>query len=151
MPLNRIEVGSIRAKATAAHIHEICRSKGGWKPGFTEVFDGSNWMWAAAHIGIVHALQGSADLAWEAISKAALSAGPFTSPNEHITRYDEIRVPWFTTGCGAWLYALHSMFVQVDEGGAILLPAIPKELECITFRDLRATRGTLVSGEVRRG
>ncbi len=147
----RIEVDSPVALATAAHIHEVCRSTRGWKPGFSEVFEGSNWMWTAAHLGIVHALQGNGDLAWEAIKAAPESAGPFLSPNEHVDKDSVVHVPWFTTGCGGWLYALNCLFVQVDEEGAKLLPAVPSALPNAKFRDLRADYGVLVSGEFRDG
>src|SRR5262249_34904664 len=142
----RIDVDSPRAIASATHIHKVCRSTKGWKPGFSEVFEGSNWMWTAAHLGIVHALRGNGDLAWEAIKEAPASAGPFLSPNEHVDKDGVIHVPWFTTGCGAWLYALNCLFVQVDEEGTILLPAVPSELKDFHFRDLRAQYGVLVSG-----
>src|ERR1041385_2018538 len=57
----RIDVNSPRAIASAEYIHKVCRSTTGWKPGFSEVFQGSNWMWTAAHLGIVHAMQGNGD------------------------------------------------------------------------------------------
>jgi hypothetical protein len=142
----RIDVDSPRAVASAEYIHKVCRSTKGWKPGFSEVFEGSNWIWAAAHLGIVHALQGNGNLAWEAIKEAPASAGPFLSPNEHVDKDGVIHVPWFTTGCGAWLYALNCLFVQVDEEGTKLLPAIPSELRDFHFRDLRGDSGILVSG-----
>ncbi len=147
----RIDVDSARARASAVKLHEVLRSTRGWKPGFSDVFNGSNWMWAGAHLGIVHAMQENADLAWDAVRNAAASAGPFLSPNEHITAEDEIRVPWFTTGCGAWLYALNCLFVQVDEHGTRLLPAIPDTIPSARFRNLRAHGGVLISGEFNNG
>jgi hypothetical protein len=143
----RIDVDSERARVSARHIHETFRSTRGWKPGFSEVFRGSNWMWMAGHLGAVHAMQGNADLAWEAVRGAVLSAGPMLSPNEHVDSDDEIHVPWFTTGCGGWLYALNALFVQVDEEGTILLPSVPDALPNVRFRDLRAHGGVVVSGE----
>jgi hypothetical protein len=147
----RIDIDSQRARRSAEHIHEICRSTRGWKPGFSEVFDGSNWMWMAGHLGIVHALQGNAELTWEAVRRGPLSAGAFLSPNEHTNGSDIIQVPWFTTGCGGWLYALNALFIQVDEEGTRLLPAVPKDLPNTRFRDLRAEGGVLVSGEFKEG
>ncbi len=147
----RVEVDSERAKASAEYIHRVCRSTKGWKPGFSEVFEGSNWMWTAAHLGIVHAMQGNAELAWEAIKEAPASAGPFLSPNEHVDKDGVIHVPWFTTGCGGWLYALNCLFVQVDEEGTKLLPAVPATLSNARFCDLRADRAVLVSAEFKYG
>jgi len=147
----RVEVDSERAKASAEYIHRVCRSTKGWKPGFSEVFEGSSWMWTAAHLGIVHAMQGNAELAWEAIKEAPASAGPFLSPNEHVDKDGVIHVPWFTTGCGGWIYALNCLFVQVDEEGTKLLPAVPAALSNARFRDIRADRGVLVSAEFKYG
>ena len=79
------------------------------------------------------------------------SAGPLLSPNEHRNRAGVIQVPWFTTGVGAWLYALNALFVQVDEEGTRLLPAVPDSLAAVRFRDLRAELGVLVSGELHAG
>jgi hypothetical protein len=147
----RVDVESARARASAEHIHRVCRSTKGWKPGFSEVFEGSNWVWQAGHLGVVHALQGDAELAWEAIRGGPASAGPFLSPNEHLDREGSVQVPWFTTGCGGWLYALNCLFVQADEEGTILLPAVPAALTDCSFADLRAEQGVLVSGEFRGG
>lgn len=146
-----VDVDSARARNSAAYIHKVCRSTRGWKPGFSEVFEESNWMWTAGHLGIVHAMQRNADLAWETIRIAPESAGAFLSPNEHRNRDDRVVVPWFTTGCGAWLYALNAMFVQVDEQGTILLPAVPDELTDTRFRNLRGVGGVLLSGSFEKG
>lgn len=147
----RTDVQSLRARRSAEHIHRVCRSTQGWKPGFSEVFTGSNWIWTAGHLGIVHAMQENAALAWEAVRDATLSAGAFLSPNEHRDRNDVVQVPWFTTGCGAWLYALHALFVQVDEAGTRLLPAVPTECPNAHFTDLRGDSGVLVSAAFSEG
>lgn len=147
----RLEIGTKRARRSAEHIHEVCRSTQGWKPGFSDAFFKSNWMWMAGHLGIVHALHGDAERAWDAVRHGPASAGPFLSPNEHRNSIGVPVVPWFTTGCGGWLYALHALFVQVDEQGAILLPAVPEQTPNAHFRDLRADWGALISGEFRDG
>jgi hypothetical protein len=147
----RLEVGTERARRSAEYIHEVCRSTQGWKPGFSDAFFGSNWIWMAGHLGIVHALNGDSKRAWDAVRHGPASAGPFLSPNEHRDSIGKVVVPWFTTGCGGWLYALHSLFVHVDEQGAVLLPAVPEETPNARFRDLRADWGALVSGEFRDG
>src|SRR5437764_8295120 len=108
-------------------------------------------MWTGVELGIVDAMQGNGDLAWEAIPRATESAGPLLSPNEHVNKDGVVHVPWFTTGCGAWLYALHCLFVQVDEEGTRLLPAIPAALPNARFRDLCAERRVLISGAFKEG
>lgn len=146
----RIDIESSGARRSVEHIHRLCRSGKGWKPGFSDVFTNSNWMWTAGHLGIVHALQENAELAWAAVWRGPESAGAFLSPNEHL-KDDIVQVPWFTTGCGGWLYALNALFVQVDEAGTRLLPAVPDVLPNTRFRDLRAEGGVLVSGSFEAG
>ena len=54
-------------------------------------------------------------------------------------------VPWFTTGCGAWLAALHWMFARVDDDGDHILPAVPESLSSFQVRGLRLSRGVSIS------
>ncbi len=143
-----LEIDSERAVSSAEMIHLACASTRGWKPGHSEVFDGHNWMWVAGHLGIVHAMQGDAERAWEAIRLGPASAGPFLSPNEHRDQDMVVQVPWFTTGCGGWLAALNSLFLQVSKDGTKLLPAVPPGLQNWRFRDLLAHDGVTISGEM---
>lgn len=147
----RVEVGTGRARRTAELIHRVCRSTLGWKPGFSDAFVDSDWMWMAGHLAAVHALHRDSDRAWEAILGGVASAGALLCPNEHVDRHREIRVPWFTTGVGAWVFGLYSLLVQVDERGALLLPAVPADTPDLRFRDLRADHGVLVSGRYEGG
>lgn len=146
-----VDVNGDIGRQSASHIHEVCRTAKGWRPGFSEGFTDHAWIWMAGHLAIVHALQGNADLAWEAVRTGPESAGAFLSPNEHRNRDDRVMVPWFTTGCGGWLYGLNALFVQVDEGGTKLLPAVPGDLPNALFRNLRAEGGVLVSATFREG
>lgn len=146
-----VDAGSHRARASAARIHAVCRSSMGWKPGLSETFEGHTWMWAAGHLGIVHAMLGDAARAWDAVRGGPMSAGPFLSPNEHRNAAGIVQVPWFTTGCGGWLYALHALFVQVDEEGSRLFPAAGTALASARFRGLRADRGVTVAARLADG
>lgn len=139
------------ARLTAEMIHEACRSDRGWKPGYSDVFAGSNWMWTAGHLGIVHAMLGDSERAWEAIRSGPSSAGPLLSPNEHLDRDGAVKVPWFTTGVGGWLHALHSLFVQVDAEGTLLLPAVPSATPNLRFSGLRGTCGVVFAAEYHSG
>ncbi|MDE2126540.1 MAG: hypothetical protein KGJ62_08120 [Armatimonadetes bacterium] len=147
----RIEFSSARALQTAQTAHESLRSQKAFKPGLAEPYEQSMWTWAGAHLAAVHAWQGSGALAWEALRGGAASAGAFCSPNEHVDRNGHVRVPWFTTGAGLWLYALNALFVQVDEVGTRLLPAVPPGVPSLTFKHLRAAHGVLVSGRIEHG
>jgi len=116
-----------------------------------DVYDGSNWLWTAGHLGIVHAMQAMASEAWEAIIHGLGSCGPAMIPNEHIDGRGVVHVPWFTTGVGAWLYAIHAAFAWVDEHATHLASALPLEADRATFERVRGGGGVLLSGAVERG
>jgi hypothetical protein len=142
----RTEVGTDRAIATARWTHETLRSRGGWKPGLSAVYENSNWTWTAGHLGIVHAMHGDADRAWEAVRGGPSGAGPGPTPTEHTDRNGTARVPWFTTGVGAWLYALHALVAWVDECATHLLSGAAAWPQGTAFAGIRGGHGTLVSG-----
>jgi hypothetical protein len=78
--------------------------------------------------------------------------GPFLAPNEHFREEGGPYLPWFTSGAGAFVHAVHAVFVQVvDEGGAIVLPALPTAVRDARFERLLASHGVGVSGEVKNG
>ncbi len=143
-----VDVASEHALAAAARVHEACRTPRGWRPGDSEVFRGSAWMWTAGHLAAVHCIQNRPDLAWDAIVRGPESAGPFVSPNEHVDRNGVVQVPWFTTGCGGWLYALHSLVVRVSDDATHLLSGVPETLPNLTFEKLKGGRGATLSGRV---
>lgn len=134
-----LDDGSDFARNSLTFIHESARTPLGWKPGFHPAFEGTTWMWTAGHLGMCHTVLGDAEKAWEAVKRGPLSAGQFMSPNEHLNSAGEPVVPWFTTGCGAWLAALHWMFARVDDTGDHVLPAVP--LKDFQVRGLRLSRG----------
>ncbi len=143
--------GSEFARNTLAMLHSDARTEHGWKPGFHEVFDETGWMWTAGHLGMCHSVLSDGDSAWEAVQRGTLAAGQFMSPNEHVTRDGEPIVPWFTTGCGAWLAALHWMFARVDDYGDFLLPAVPETMRNFSFRGLRLSRAIAAAVRVQDG
>lgn len=145
------DVTSTTAANTRRQMHEQSRSTKGWKPGFSEAFEGSNWMWAAGHLAMTHAAMGDGELAWDAVRGGSLSAGAFHSPNEHLNKRGEVQVPWFTTGVGAWLCGLHWMFARVDDRGSFLLPAVPDSLSDFEFRGLMLAGGVSCACKVQSG
>jgi hypothetical protein len=147
----RTEVTTERARRSATLIHRICRSTRGWKPGLSEVYSGSNWIWTAGHLGIVHGMLLDQARAWESVVAGPQSCGPGMIPNEHVDSAGLVRVPWFTTGVGAWLYALHAMFAWVDECGTHLCSALPLSDRDVSFEGIRGANGVLLSGSSRAG
>lgn len=143
--------GSEFAKNSLAMLHAEAKTEFGWKPGFSEVFDGTAWMWTAGHLGMCHSVLSDGESAWETVRRGTLSAGQFLSPNEHVSSDGEPVVPWFTTGCGAWLSALHWMFARVDDSGDYLLPAVPESMSDFSFRGLRLSRGVVAAARVNGG
>lgn len=147
----RTEVFSDRARRSAMLVHDKCRSSKGWKPGYSRVYDGSNWMWTAGHLGIVHAMHNRPMEAWQAIVHGTRSCGPGLIPNEHMDRRGVVHVPWFTTGVGAWIYGLHASFAWVDETATHLASALPPEPTQTVFAKIRGAYGVTVSGECAHG
>jgi hypothetical protein len=49
------------------------------------------------------------------------------------------------------VYAIHAMFVQVDEKGTILLPALPSAVPDAHFERVLASHGVCLSGQVKGG
>lgn len=133
---------------TAAFFLRALKSEHGWKPGLNPSYEGTSWLWTAGHLGMVHALFGDGESTWECVRDGVASCGQFMSPNEHLDRTGRVRVPWFTTGCGAWLGALHSMFARVDQNGDYILCAVPEEMRTFSVRGLRLSRGVSVSVRV---
>jgi hypothetical protein len=146
-----VDVGSDYARNSARLIHAVRRTESGWQPGLHEAFEGTTWMWTAGHLGMCHSVLGDGDRAWECVREGPKAAGQFWSPNEHLDAEGRPIVPWFTTGCGAWLTALHWMFVRVDDDGLHLLPAVPASLSSFRFRGLGAKGGVSVTCAVEEG
>ena len=133
------------ARNSLSYVQERFRTELGWKPGLSKAFIGTTWMWTAGHLGMCQAVAENGEAAWEAVRRGPLSAGQFLSPNEHLNPAGEPIVPWFTTGCGAWLAALHWMFARVDDDGDHILPAVPGSLSSFQVRGLRLSRGVSIS------
>jgi len=124
------------------------KTANGWAPGLAQSFEGTTWLWTAGHLAMCDLVLGNASDAWEKVRKGPDCASQFMSPNEHLDRDGQVRVPWFTTGCGAWVGALHWMFARADQTGDYVLMGIPEELKTVSFRGLRLSRGVTVSGRV---
>lgn len=146
-----IDEGSEFGSNSARYIHESCKTEFGWKPGLHNGFDGTAWMWTAGHLGMAHAVLRNGKLAWDAVRNGPKSAGQFMSPNEHLNAKGEAVIPWFTTGCGAWLSALHWMFARADDTGDHVLSAISADMQDFQFRGLRLSHGISVAAKVSAG
>ncbi len=142
--------GSELARNSLEWVHERLRTDKGWKAGAGDAYSDTTWLWTAGHLGMCGAYLGAGEIAWDAIVRGVASSSQFLSPNEHL-KGEEVRVPWFTTGAGAWLAGLHWMFARVDDFGDYLLWGVPEALQDFHFRGLRLSRGVSVAGRVRGG
>jgi len=146
-----VDTVSDYARNSVRAIYDAGRTDFGWKAGLSEVFDGTTWIWTAGHLGMCFSVLGDGDGVWDCVARGPLAASQFLSPNEHLNKDGTPIVPWFTTGCGAWLTALHWMFVRVDDGGMHVLPAAPKSLANFSFRGLSGVAGVTVACQVSEG
>ncbi len=111
-----------------------------------------NWIWAVGRLATICFYLGQPERGYEVLNQAPKSIGTFMAPNEHYGEKYGPFLPWFTSGAGAFVYAINAMFVQVvDEQGAILLPAVPDALGQASFKNLAADSGIAVSGKIEAG
>jgi len=115
--------------------------------------DWTNWLWMISQLSSTFFYQGRADEGYAALNTSPDMTGPFMAPNEHYQRdIDDYYLPWLTTGAGAYVHSVCSMFVQVlDEDATVLLPALPGSATEARFERLMASPRVWVSGEVRGG
>ena len=111
-----------------------------------------NWLWEVGRVATHFFYQGKADQGYRVLKRAPGSVGPFLAPCEQIRDQGGAFLAWYTVGAGAFVHAVHSMFIQViDEGDPILLPAVPSDLNNLRFDRLLATRGVRVSARLEDG
>jgi hypothetical protein len=111
-----------------------------------------HWIWTVGRLATAFFYQGRADEGYEMLCRAPASVGPFMAPNEHLREEGGAYLPWLTTGAGAFVHAVHAMFVQVvDETPPILLHALPSAVRDARFEQLLASQGVAVSGRVADG
>ncbi len=146
-----IDVQSERARETLTRLANALKTDRNATAGTPPGYVGTHWMWATSMLATGFFFQGRAEEGYEFIRRTPATAGPFHSPNEQFREIDPkgFAAPWFTTSSGAVVYAIHTMFVQVDDVGTIILPALP--LTNARFNGLLAAHSVRVSGEVAHG
>lgn len=143
-----IDVMSPKAHETLSQMHRALATERNVTAGSLPSYKGSHWMWAAAMIATGYFLQGRGDEGYCLLRQVINSTSPFLSPNEQSRDDGRYFIPWFTTSSGAIVFAMHSMFVQVDKGMTTLLNGVGSQLRNAKFERLLATRGVRVSGEI---
>jgi hypothetical protein len=143
------EVNSPMARRTLDKALEVFRTN---TKGTADVVWSYTWMWALTRLATISFYQHRSDDGWQALREVPRTVGPFLAPNEHFNKEDGVFLPWYTSGAGSCIYAANSMLVQLyDENGAILFPAVPKDLERAEFQNLAASNGVTVSGRIQAG
>jgi hypothetical protein len=144
-----IDVNSSKARETLARMHEALKTERNVKAGSLPSYDGSHWMWAAAMMATAYFMQGCGDEGYELLSETVNSTGPFLSPNEQMRDSHPLPfIPWFTTSSGAIVFAMHSIFVQVDSDGTSLLNGLGTQFKTARFERLLASQEVRISGEI---
>ncbi len=164
-----VDVTGDRARQTLTHLQEALRTDRNLTVFSRPGDDGAknlHRMWAAAVLATAFFLQGRADEGYDLLGRAPASAGPLLAPNERLLTIGsetseefpwvdpEVGVSvlsWSTTAAGAVVHAIHSMFVQVDEAGTILLNGCPSTLAQASFAGLMGAYGVLLSGTIANG
>jgi hypothetical protein len=141
----RIDEDSALARATVADFVEALRSDVGWKPGTRPEYDGSRWMWIGSHLATCLAIQGEGNRAFAVLRETAQTAGPGLAPVEQTHADGRVNCPWFTTSAGAFVNAVHSLLVQVDDDATWLLPALPTAIERCSADSLAGRRGIRIA------
>jgi len=117
------------------------------------VFSTTTWLWGLSNLASACFVAGEGDKGYKILQDAIYTVGSFQTPAEHWNRQDGAYLPWHTTAAGAYLAAVNGMFVQVysDKLGAVLFPALSRDLKNCSFQKLLASQGVSVSGLVKDG
>jgi len=148
-PFQVCDPGDEKARKTVFDYRERCRSTTNWKGGSTSAYEGQNWIWNTAWLATCLARMDEGELAYDALKKAVSSTDTFGSVNEARTG-EKTYHPWFTTGAGAYVYALNEMLVQPDPDEIKLLPALPSEWDDVSFK-LKCQGNVLVEAKIANG
>lgn len=147
----RIDSGSSTARNTLDSFCEAVRTESGLQPGNTPDYGRRRWLWTAAHVATAYALLGNADRAYELLTEALGATGPGLIPVESVGLEGDYSCPFFTTSAGAFLFSLHSLFVQVTDDGLTRLPDLPSALPDASYQNLAGAGGLRFSAEFSRG
>jgi hypothetical protein len=123
----------------------------GLQPGDTPEYSNRAWLWTNSHVATAYSLAGKPDKAWEILTYAPKATGPGLTPAESVSLEGNLSAPWFTTGGGAFLYALHSLFVQVMDDGTTRLPDLPSALSTASYEGLLGANGLVFSAKFNGG
>lgn len=147
----RVDPTSDKARHTIDTFCEAVRTEMGLQPGNLPNYGGARWMWTTTHVSTAYSILGEPERAFSALLDAPLATAPGLVPCEHVSREGNAGLPFFTTAAGAFLYALHSMFVQISDDGSIRLPLLPQALANASFSGMAGVAGVSVGAQYRSG
>ncbi len=111
---------------------------------------GDNWIWHVSRVATAFFYQGRGNEGYDLLKTVPETVGPFMAPNENFRMEQGPYLPWFTSGAGAYIHAIHAIFARVDEDGTILFPAVPDAFENAEFRWLLGSDMVRISGKLNR-
>ncbi|MCL6630486.1 MAG: hypothetical protein K6U00_12900, partial [Armatimonadetes bacterium] len=123
----------------------------GLQPGDAPEYAQRGWLWTNSHISTAYSLLGEPDKAWDVLSYAPRATGPGLTPAESVSKEGHLSAPWFTTGAGAYVYAVHSLFVQVLDDSTTRLPDLPAALQEVAYEGLAGANGLIFSAYFKDG
>ncbi|HID90733.1 TPA: hypothetical protein EYP44_02085, partial [Candidatus Bathyarchaeota archaeon] len=144
-----------RVRVTVFDYLKRCRSATGWRPtsrGEEDAFfigEGETWIWNSAWLATCLARMGEGRLAYDVLREIVSVTDTFGSVNEARTA-EKTMHHWFTTGAGAYVYALNQTLVQSTPDEIRILPAVPPEWGDVRFR-LRCQGNAVIETRVANG
>ena len=146
-----IDVSSELARTTLEKLHRALATEHNVTAGTPEAYKCSHWMWAAAMLATAYFLQGRGEEGNQLLAQTLNTSSPFLSPNEQWREGHSLPfIPWFTTSAGAIVFAMHSIFVQVDARGSKLFAGLA-HAQTASFEGLLASEGVRVSAKLEKG
>ena len=145
------DVHGERACETLSRVYDAFQARRAADEDDDQVF-ADNWIWELSRMATACFYQGRGDEGYEILRRALDVTGPFLAPNEHFRKDGGPFLPWFATGAGAFVHAVHAMFVRVvDESGPVLLHGVPSAVHDARFERLLTSGEVAVSGEIKDG
>lgn len=143
----RTDQGTTRAAYTLDSFCQAARTDAGLQPGDLPGYVGNRWLWSTSHASTAYSILNNPDRAYDLLENAPAAVGPGMIPAEQVFLSGGMSIPFFTTGAGGYLFALHNLFVQVTDDGVTRLSALPSELSNVSYENLPGAQGVRYSAK----
>lgn len=157
-PFSVLDPEDERVRKTVFDYMGRCRSTMGWRPTSRSekdaffVGEGEGWIWNSAWLATCLARMGEGRLTYDVLKKIVSATDAFGSVSEAKTAERTIH-HWFTTGAGAYVYALNEALIQSTLDEVRILPAASPGWSNLSFKLLCQGKLTvetrIVNGKLR--